>query len=94
MVESETRKPIMRDVAKLARVALMRVSRSINHHPSVRPTTRRKVETAIAQLGYQQNEAARLLRGQRAKVIGLISRTSSSLPVPIPSNKSRAPMGT
>lgn len=64
--------PTIRDVAKVARVALMTVSRVINNHPSVRPSTRKKVEAAIAQLGYQQNEAARLLKGQRAKIIGLI----------------------
>ena len=50
----------------------MTVSRVINNHPSVRPSTRKKVEAAILQLGYRQNEAARLLKGQRAKLIGLI----------------------
>lgn len=50
----------------------MTVSRVINDHPSVRVTTRKRVEAAIAQLGYQQNEAARLLKGRRAKIIGLI----------------------
>ena len=50
----------------------MTVSRVINNHPSVRQSTRIRVETAIAQLGYQQNEAARQLKGQRAKMIGLI----------------------
>jgi LacI family transcriptional regulator len=64
--------PTIRDVAKLARVGLMTVSRVINNHPSVRPLTRKKVESAIQQLGYRQNEAARLLKGQRAKLIGLI----------------------
>ncbi|WP_255462538.1 LacI family DNA-binding transcriptional regulator [Granulicella sp. WH15] len=66
------RVPTIREVAKLARVGLMTVSRVINHHPSVRPATRKKVELAIAALGYQQNEAARLLKGQRARMIGLI----------------------
>ncbi|RXH57546.1 LacI family DNA-binding transcriptional regulator [Granulicella sibirica] len=69
---SEARNPTIREVAKLARVGLMTVSRVINNHPSVRPSTRKKVEIAIAQLGYRQNEAARLLKGQRAKMIGLI----------------------
>jgi LacI family transcriptional regulator len=64
--------PTIREVAKLARVGLMTVSRVINDHPSVRPSTRKKVEVAIAQLGYQQNEAARLLKGRRSKIIGLI----------------------
>jgi LacI family transcriptional regulator len=69
---SSSQIPTIREVAQLARVGLMTVSRVINNHPSVRPTTRKKVEAAIAQLGYQQNEAARLLKGQRAKLIGLI----------------------
>ena len=68
----ETKKPTIREVAQLARVGLMTVSRVINNHPSVRASTRKKVEAAIVQLGYRQNEAARLLKGQRAKMIGLI----------------------
>jgi LacI family transcriptional regulator len=50
----------------------MTVSRVLNDHPSVRPNTRKKVESAIAKLGYRQNEAARLLKGQRAREIGII----------------------
>ncbi|SNT35633.1 transcriptional regulator, LacI family [Granulicella rosea] len=72
MKKTEIRKPTIREVAKLARVGLMTVSRVINNHPSVRASTRKKVEAAIVQLGYQQNEAARLLKGQRARMIGLI----------------------
>lgn len=72
MTTPDAKKPTIREVAKLAKVALMTVSRVINHHPSVRASTRKKVEAAIAQLGYRQNEAARLLKGQRARMIGLI----------------------
>ena len=72
MTKNEERIPTIRDVAKVARVGLMTVSRVINNHPSVRASTRKKVEAAIVQLGYRQNEAARLLKGQRAKLIGLI----------------------
>src|SRR5580698_8336707 len=72
MSKSEPRTPTIREVAKLARVGLMTVSRVVNNHPSIRPSTRKKVEAAIQQLGYQQNEAARMLKGQRAKLIGLI----------------------
>lgn len=72
MSKDGERKPTIRDVAKLARVALMTVSRVVNNHPSIRPSTRKKVEAAIQQLGYQQNEAARMLKGQRSKLIGLI----------------------
>lgn len=72
MMRTETGKPTIRDVAKAARVGIMTVSRVLNNHPSVRASTRKKVEAAITQLGYRQNEAARLLKGQRAKMIGLI----------------------
>jgi len=72
MSEANKSTPTIRDVAQLAHVGLMTVSRVMNNHPSVRPATRKKVQTAIQQLGYRQNEAARLLKGQRAKLIGLI----------------------
>jgi LacI family transcriptional regulator len=66
------RQPTIRDVAKLARVGLMTVSRVINNNPNVRPGTLKKVSAAIAELGYRKNEAASLLKGQRAMLIGLI----------------------
>jgi len=64
--------PTMREVATLAGVALMSVSRVINDHPAVRAGTKKKVLAAIEELGYQRNEAAGMLRGQRATMIGLI----------------------
>jgi LacI family transcriptional regulator len=72
MKQSPDRPPTIRDVAKLAHVGLMTVSRVINNHPRVRPSTLKRVNAAIAALGYQKNEAARLLKGQRASMIGLI----------------------
>jgi len=51
---------------------LMTVSRVINDHPSVRPKTKKKVLAAIEELGYERNEAAGMLKGQRATMIGLI----------------------
>ena len=50
----------------------MTVSRVINDHPSVRPKTKKRVQAAIEELGYQRNEAAGMLKGQRAMMIGLI----------------------
>jgi LacI family transcriptional regulator len=64
--------PTIREVAKLAGVGLMTVSRVINDHPAVRPKTKKKVLAAIRELGYERNEAAGLLKGQRAMMIGLI----------------------
>jgi len=66
------RQPTIREVAKMAKVGLMTVSRVINDHPGVLPANRKKVNAAIASLGYQQNEAARQLKGRRAMMIGLI----------------------
>ncbi len=73
------RRPTLREVARRAGVGVMTVSRVINNHASVQPSTRKKVEAAILHLGYQQNEAARLLKGQRAKIIGLIVPDLSDL---------------
>jgi LacI family transcriptional regulator len=50
----------------------MTVSRVINDHPAVRPKTKKKVQAAIEELGYERNEAAGMLKGQRAMMIGLI----------------------
>jgi LacI family transcriptional regulator len=60
------------DVARLADVSIATVSRVINGDPAVRPTTRRLVEEAIAQLDYRPNAAARSLRLARSHTLGLI----------------------
>ena len=49
------------DVARLAGVSQMTVSRVINNDPAVRDKTREKVEAAIQELGYEPNKAARSL---------------------------------
>lgn len=72
MRSRENRKPTVREVAELAGVGMMTVSRVINNGPSVRPATRKRVLAAVAELGYRRNEAARMLTGHRATMIGLI----------------------
>ena len=66
------RTPTIEDVARAAGVSQMTVSRVVNNHPSVKLPTRTRVLEAITATGYQQNEAGRLLRGSRAKMIGII----------------------
>lgn len=61
----------MRDVALLARVSIKTVSNVVNDHPHVHPTTRARVQQAIAELGYRPNLSARGLRSGRTGVIGL-----------------------
>jgi DNA-binding LacI/PurR family transcriptional regulator len=51
----------IRDVAAQARVSHQTVSRVINDSQRVRPATRARVETAIAELGYRPNAIARFM---------------------------------
>lgn len=50
----------------------MTVSRVVNGGSYVSPATEKRVRTAIHRLGYTPNEAARMLKGQRARMIGLV----------------------
>jgi len=60
------------DVARLAEVSPMTVSRVINGESNVRPETRQKVEQVIATLGYAPNAAARSLAAGGQITIGLL----------------------
>jgi LacI family transcriptional regulator len=62
----------MQDVARLAGVGLMTVSRALNKSGPVSEETLRKVQRAVVQLNYRPNEAARSLREGRSRSIGLI----------------------
>jgi DNA-binding LacI/PurR family transcriptional regulator len=64
----------MRDVARVAGVSLMTVSRVVNRVPGVQRETAARVEHAIRQLGYQRNDAARQLRrhSEPTQTIGLL----------------------
>lgn len=67
----------IKDVAQAAGVSIKTVSRAINNEGSIRPSSRQKVEAAIAALGYRPNLAARLLKNQSSCVIGmLVPRTA------------------
>ncbi len=62
----------MIDVAKLAGVSVMTVSRVLSDHPSVSDKAREKVLEAVAHLRYQPNELARSLREKRSRQIGIL----------------------
>lgn len=66
------RKPTMSDVARLAGVGTMTVSRVLSGTVRVSTETAQRVQTAIDQLKYRPNELARAFRGQRSRSIGLI----------------------
>lgn len=66
------RSPRMTDVASLAGVATMTVSRVINGNEHVSEETRRRVFAAIDTLKYRPNAVARSLREQRSRQIGIV----------------------
>ena len=59
------------DVARVAGVSIKTVSNVVNDYPHVRPTTRDRVLSAIAELDYRPNMSARGLRSGKTGVIGL-----------------------
>ena len=65
-------RPSIKDVAERSGVSYKTVSRVINHLPDVNPATRRRVETAVAELGYQPDPAARSLRRGRVQALRLL----------------------
>lgn len=62
----------MSDVAKLAGVSIMTVSRVLNDSANVTDSLRERVFAAIEKLQYQRNELARSLREQRSRQIGVV----------------------
>ena len=66
------RLPTMKDVAQLAGVGTMTVSRYLNGSASVSKEASERVEKAIRTLHYKPNQMARALRGQRSRSVGLI----------------------
>ncbi|MGH3187910.1 MAG: LacI family DNA-binding transcriptional regulator, partial [Streptosporangiaceae bacterium] len=68
-----SRPPVMADVARLAGVSHQTVSRVLNNHPNVRPSTRERVLAAIRELAYRPNAAARTLVTRRTHTLGVIS---------------------
>jgi LacI family transcriptional regulator len=62
----------MADVAKLAGVGTMTVSRLLSGTVTVSEETAKRIHRAIEQLNYQPNEVARSLRGLKTRTIGVI----------------------
>jgi LacI family transcriptional regulator len=66
------RNPTIKDVAQLAGVGPMTVSRLLNGTAKVSGEAAARVYGAIEKLGYRPNEMARALRGQKSRTIGII----------------------
>lgn len=67
------RVPTLADVAGLAGVSTMTVSRVINRHPKVAPATRDRVKAAMRSLDYRPNVMARGLASGRTHNIGVLT---------------------
>jgi LacI family transcriptional regulator len=67
--------PTLHDVAALSGVSTATVSRALNFPDKVAPTTRAKVDQAIATLGYSPNFGARVMAARRTHTIGAIIPT-------------------
>lgn len=65
----------MEDVAKLAQVSLITVSRVINHPDKVTPATRKRVEQAIKTVGYVPNLVAGSLASSKSKIVAALVPT-------------------
>ena len=62
----------MKDVAAAAGVSLGTVSNVLNRPEMVSPTTRAKVEAAMASLGFVRNESARQLRAGSSRIVAYL----------------------
>jgi LacI family gluconate utilization system Gnt-I transcriptional repressor len=62
----------MHEVAELAGVSRMTVSRALNHPEMVKEKVRERVFEAVSQLGYVHNHLARNLSSSKSNVIGLV----------------------
>ncbi|MFN8594751.1 MAG: LacI family DNA-binding transcriptional regulator [Anaerolineae bacterium] len=63
----------LRDVAKLAGVSTKTVSRVVNNQGEISESTRARVQSAIAKLGYRPNILARSLVSQRTDTLGVVA---------------------
>lgn len=68
----------LRGVAHLARVSTATVSRAINHPDVVSPELRERIASAVKQLGWVPDGAARALSTRRSQTIGAVFPTLSA----------------
>jgi DNA-binding LacI/PurR family transcriptional regulator len=71
-VTEKIKKPNIYDVAKLAGVSHQTVSRVINNAEYIKDDTRSKVQSAMQELGYVPNAAARALVTSKSKIVGIL----------------------
>lgn len=70
----------IKDVASHAGVSDKTVSRVVNGEASVKPATQKRVQASIDALGYVPNQAARMMRSNRSRVIGVMTDVVATTP--------------
>jgi len=76
--KSASKRPTIKDVARLAGVSLVSVSRVLNDHPNLKESTRKKVQRAIKELKYSPNSVAQSMRTRTSNTFGYIIEDFSS----------------
>ncbi len=69
----------IKDIAKISGFSIGTVSRVINHHSDVNENTRKKIEEVIAQMNFQPNSNARLLKQQAPSPITIFVKGMQNL---------------
>jgi len=70
--DSSARRGGMRDVARVAGVSISTVANVLSRPAIVAPETRRRVQEAMARVGYVRNGPARVLRGVPSAIVGSV----------------------
>lgn len=78
-MEDKNKKVTMQDVAKKAGVSYQTVSRVLNNSCNVSPSTKEKIENAIAELKYVPNLLAQQLAKKDRNVIGIVNTSIPSV---------------
>ncbi|MFE7071791.1 LacI family DNA-binding transcriptional regulator [Streptomyces sp. NPDC057620] len=77
-VTGHTRRSVsIRDVATAAGVSYQTVSRVINAHPSVKPSTRERVLAAIDELGFRRSSTALALASGRSRAVTVLTANTT-----------------
>ena len=62
----------IKDIARLCGVGVSTVSRAINDHPDINPTTKKQIQETIEQYGYIPNNSARNLKRTESNVVAIL----------------------
>ncbi len=75
MTDSKKKNVDVTAVARAARVSASTVSRYFNHPDLLKPSTRKRIDSAVRRTGYIRNRAAQTIHGIRSGTIGVLIPT-------------------